>query len=87
MSGVERRAWSRQHQSWCFELEAHSRWFAQSGLKSVTRGKWYELDVTSSVNGDGATAYRIVSSNKNAAEYSSKEGAAGFAPQLVVEVQ
>jgi glucose/arabinose dehydrogenase len=56
-------------------------------LKSVSSGRWYEIDVTSTVLGDGAVAYRIVSTNKNGADYRSKEGGAAFAPQLVVELQ
>jgi hypothetical protein len=56
-------------------------------LGAVKPGNWYEVDVTPSVAGDGAIAYRIVSSSPNGADYRSKEGGASFAPTLVVEFQ
>jgi chitodextrinase len=56
-------------------------------LGGVKPGNWYEIDVTPTVAGDGAIAYRIVSSSPNGADYRSKEGGASFAPTLVVEFQ
>lgn len=53
-------------------------------LGSVVTGNWYEVDVTSAVMGDGLVSLRASSSSTNGTDYSSKEGAAGFAPQLVV---
>ena len=47
-------------------------------------GNWYEIDVTSAVTGDGLVSIRASSSSTNGTDYNSKEGAAGFAPQLVV---
>ena len=53
-------------------------------LGSVAAGNWYEIDVTSAVTGDGLVSFRASSSKTNGTDYNSKEGAAGFAPQLVV---
>jgi hypothetical protein len=36
------------------------------------------------VTGDGTYSIRIASTSSNGADYSTKEGAAGFAPQLLV---
>ena len=55
-----------------------------ASLGSVVTGNWYEVDVTSTVTGDGLVSLRASSSSSNGTDYSSKEGAAGFAPQLVV---
>ena len=56
-----------------------------ASLGSVSSGRWYELDVTSLVTGDGVFSLRTTSSSSDGADYSSKEGTA--APQLVVTVQ
>jgi len=54
-------------------------------LPAVAAGAWYEVDVTAAVAGDGAVSFRISSTNADGAYYSTKEGTAGFAPQLVVQ--
>ena len=51
-------------------------------LGTVSPGNWYEVDVTSLVNGDGLVSIKITSDQSNGAFYSSKEGS--NAPQLVV---
>jgi IPT/TIG domain len=53
-------------------------------LAKVVPGTWYEVDVSSFVTGDGTYSLEITSPSANSAAYSSKEGTAGFAPQLVV---
>ncbi len=53
-------------------------------LGKVVANTWYEVDVTSLVTGDGTFSLRMNSTDDDGAAYSSKEGAAGFAPQLVV---
>ncbi len=53
-------------------------------LGKVTASNWYEVDVTSLVTGDGTYSIRALSTSTDGAYYSSKEGTAGFAPQLVV---
>jgi hypothetical protein len=57
-----------------------------ASLGTVAAGFWYEVDVTALVSGDGAVSLRTTSGSSNGADYSSKEGAAGFAPQLLVTV-
>jgi hypothetical protein len=53
-------------------------------LGRVSAGAWYEVNVTSLVTGDGTYSLRASSTSTDGAYYSSKEGAVGFAPQLVV---
>jgi len=53
-------------------------------LGAVSAGNWYEVDVTSLVTGDGTFSLKAISTSSDGAYYSSKEGAAGFAPQLVI---
>jgi hypothetical protein len=56
-------------------------------LGKVVAGSWYEVDVTSLISGDGVYSLKINSTSSDGAYYSSKEGDAGFAPQLVIKVQ
>jgi chitodextrinase len=53
-------------------------------LGSVAAGNWYEVDVTSLVTGDGTFSMKLISTSSDGAYYASKEGTAGFAPQLIV---
>jgi Predicted solute binding protein len=53
-------------------------------LGRVSANNWYEVDVTSLVNGDGTYSLKINSTNADGAYYATKEGLAGFAPQLVI---
>jgi hypothetical protein len=55
-----------------------------ASLGAVTANTWYEVDLSSLVTGDGTYSIQIASTSSNGADYSTKEGAAGFAPQLVV---
>jgi hypothetical protein len=55
-----------------------------ASLGRVVANTWYEVDVTSLVNGDGTFSLKMNSTNADGAYYSTKEGAASFAPQLVI---
>jgi hypothetical protein len=55
-----------------------------ASLGSVSAGNWYEVDLTSLVNGDGTFSLKMTSPNMDGAYYSSREGA--NTPQLIVEV-
>jgi acid phosphatase type 7 len=55
-----------------------------AALGAVAAGNWYEVDVSSLVTGDGTFSLKMVSTSADGAYYTSKEGAAGFAPQLVL---
>jgi acid phosphatase type 7 len=55
-----------------------------SSLGSVSSGKWYETDVTPLVQADGTVSIAATSTSSDGAYYSSREGTAGLAPQLVV---
>jgi chitodextrinase len=52
----------------------------------VTAGTWYEVDLLSAITGDGVYAFRVKTGGSNGADYTSREGSAGFHPQLVVVV-
>ena len=53
-------------------------------LGSVALNTWYDMDVTPLVTGDGTVSLDATSTSSDGADYSSKEGAAGLAPQLIV---
>ena len=55
-----------------------------ASLGPVSANTWYEVDLSSLVTGDGTYSIRIASTSGNGVDYSTKEGAAGSAPQLVV---
>jgi uncharacterized repeat protein (TIGR01451 family) len=55
-----------------------------SSLGPVSAGNWYEVDVTPLVTGEGTYSLRGTSTSGDGADYSTKEGASGFAPQLLV---
>jgi hypothetical protein len=55
-----------------------------ASLGRVSANTWYEVDVTSLVTGDGTFSLKMNSTNADGAYYSTKEGAVGFAPQLVI---
>jgi hypothetical protein len=55
-----------------------------ASLGKVSANTWYEVDVTSLVNGDGTYSLKINSTNTDGAYYSTREGLAGFGPQLVI---
>ncbi len=47
-------------------------------------GTWYEVDLAALVTANGTYSLRIKNTSSNGADYATKEGAAGSAPQLVV---
>jgi hypothetical protein len=55
-----------------------------ASLGAVSANQWYSIDVTSVVTGDGTYSFRVMTTITDGADYTSKEGTAGFAPQLVV---
>ena len=55
-----------------------------TSLGAVVAGNWYEVDVSSLVTGDGTFSLKMISTSGDGAYYTSKEGAAGFAPQLIL---
>lgn len=79
---VSNNAWSEGSVTWNNAPAADATSFASLG--TVAAGTWYEVDVTSLITGDGPVSLRMSSLSSNGADYSSSEGAAGFAPQLIV---
>ena len=51
---------------------------------AVSTGKWYEVDVTSAIKGDGTYGFGINSSSTDQVNWASTEAGASSAPQLVV---
>jgi hypothetical protein len=88
LGGVFRRVsdstWNEQTITWNNAPPADATVLATLG--AVASGSWYEVDVTPLVTADGTVSVRVNSTSSNAAGYTSKEGTAGFAPQLVVTV-
>jgi hypothetical protein len=55
-------------------------------LGSVVAGNWYEVNVTSAIQGDGVFSFRLTSNSTNGANYSSKEAGAAVSPKLILTV-
>ena len=53
-------------------------------LGRVKTNEWYEVDLTALVTTSGTYSIRITNPTGNGADYATKEGAAGTAPQLVI---
>jgi len=53
----------------------------------VATNTWYEVDMSSLVRTDGTYSLQITATNSNGADYTSKEGAVTFRPQLVLTLQ
>jgi len=51
---------------------------------AVSKGKWYEADVTPMVTGDGTVSVRIASPSNDEMQWLASEGGASSVPQLVV---
>jgi hypothetical protein len=77
--------WSEQTVNWNTAPAADPNSLGMLG--AVVSGNWYEIDVTPLVTGDGTIALKGISTSSDGADYSSKEGASGRAPQLVVTVR
>ena len=79
---VSDNSWPEKTVNWNSQPAADLTSLASLG--AVTANTWYEVDLSSLVTGDGTYSIRIASTSSNGADYSTKEGAAGFGPQLVV---
>jgi calcineurin-like phosphoesterase family protein len=79
---VANTTWSEANVNWNTAPSADAGILASLG--KVSANTWYEVDVTSLVNGDGTYSLRVNSTNADGAYYSTKEGLAGFAPQLLI---
>ena len=79
---VADNSWNEGTITWNNAPAADPNSFATLG--AVVAGNWYEVDVSSLVTGDGTFSLKMVSTSGDGAYYPSKEGTAGFAPQLVL---
>jgi len=80
---VDGTTWTEQIVTWTNAPPAGAT--PVGSLGAVAAGSWYEVDVTSLVNGDGPLSLRVTSTSSDGADYSSTEGAAGLAPQLRIK--
>ncbi|HEU4910605.1 MAG TPA: Ig-like domain-containing protein, partial [Actinomycetes bacterium] len=83
-SRVPDATWDEATLSWNTAPPADPTPFASLG--AVSKGSWYEVDVSSLVTGDGAFSLRISSASRNKAAYRSKEASASQRPELLVAV-
>lgn len=79
---VPDNSWQENTVNWNTEPAADPTLRASLGAFSVNT--WHEVDLSSLVTGDGTYSIRIATTSSNGADFSTKEGAAGFGPQLVV---
>jgi hypothetical protein len=79
---VANTAWNEGTVNWNTAPVADTNSLATLG--SVASGRWYEVDLSSLVTGDGTYSVKVSSTSTDGAYYSTKEGTAGFAPQLVI---
>ena len=73
--------WSENTVTWATAPVAGASF---GSLGAVKVGVWYEVDLSALVTANGTYTLRIKNTSTNGADYATKEGAAGFAPQLVV---
>ena len=82
-SAVPNGTWDENSLNWNTAPAANASRLATLG--NVSAEKWYEVNVTSLVAGDGIYSLKLSSTSSDSASYLSKEGATpGFAPQLIV---
>jgi hypothetical protein len=79
---VANNTWQEKTVTWNTEPAADPTSIASLGAVAVNT--WYEVDLSALVIGDGTYSIRIASTSANGANYSTKEGAVGSAPQLLV---
>ena len=81
VSAVPTTTWGEMSMNW---NTRPSKGAALGTIGSVSSGRWYELDVTPLVKGDGTVSVAIASTSSNGVDYASREGGTSVAPQLVV---
>jgi fibronectin type 3 domain-containing protein len=77
-------SWNEGTVTWNNAPAADPAVAAQFG--AVSSNTWYQLDLTSLVRGDGTISLRVTATSPDGADYSSRQGKASQAPQLVVNV-
>lgn len=80
--GVASTTWSETGVTWS---TAPAGGASVGSLGAVASGRWYEIDVTPLVTGDGPVSLDLASTNSDGAYYGSRQGTAAQAPQLVVQ--
>jgi chitodextrinase len=82
---VSDNSWSEAAVTWNTAPAAGNTPVASIG--AVTTNTWYEVNLASLITGDGMYSFKVTSPSNNGADYTSREGAVGFRPQLVVTVE
>jgi parallel beta-helix repeat protein len=86
---VSNSSWSETTVTWNTAPANDPTPFASLGAvagTSTTTGIWYGVNLTPIITADGQVSIKVISANADAASYTSRNGAAGFQPQLIVEV-
>ena len=81
---VTDNSWSESSVTWNTAPLSGSTLVGSIGL--VTKHTWYEIDLTSLIKSDGFYSFRVSTTSNDGADYKSKEGEGGLAPQLIVSV-
>jgi PKD repeat protein len=55
-------------------------------LGAVSSGRWYEVNLTGHVTGDGDWSFHVSTTSSDGADYRSREGPAATRPQLIVVI-
>jgi parallel beta-helix repeat protein len=76
-------SWSESGVTWNTAPASNPTPFASLG--AVSSGNWYEVNLSSIITADGQVSIKVISSNADAANYTSRNGTTGFSPQLIVE--
>jgi len=82
--GVTDHSWIEDTVTWNNAPVTTSTFLGSLG--PVKKNTWYEVDVTSLIQGDGIYSIRVSTNSGNGADYSSMERGDGLAPQLVIGV-
>jgi fibronectin type 3 domain-containing protein len=82
---VSDNSWGETTVTWNTAPAAASTPLASLG--AVAANTWYEVNLASLITGDGTYSLKITSGSTNGADYTSREGAVGFRPQLVVTAE
>jgi PKD repeat protein len=73
--------WNEETVTWATAPVAGASY---GSLGRVRTNEWFEVDLTALVTTNGSYSIRITNPSGNGADYATKEGAAGTAPQLVI---
>lgn len=83
--GATTNAWDQSSVTWSNAPAISGNKIAE--LQAVSKGKWYDVDLSSYITGDGTYSLRIDTKSPNGADYASTEYGRGYAPRLIITTQ